>query len=252
MKPRRTAAPDGYTVLFTNYSGMAINLISFKQLPYDPTRDFAAVVAGVQSRASNAVGECRPAGQVHERIDRLRQGQSRQAFHRFRQYGRRRRLRRQSCSTSAPDSASIEVPYRSAAQLTQDVASGVNQVMMSFDRRLRLRSCSPAKFGRLAICPNSAFRACRTCRRCTTPCPALAMNGFFAIVAPAGTPPDVIAKLNHDIDQYLAAAEHSGTASCVRSRHRAAAARRKALRRPFAPSRISGEAVGKELNVEPQ
>jgi tripartite-type tricarboxylate transporter receptor subunit TctC len=37
------AAPDGYTMLFTNSSGMAINLISFKQLPYDPTRDFVAV-----------------------------------------------------------------------------------------------------------------------------------------------------------------------------------------------------------------
>src|SRR6516162_7246723 len=37
------AAPDGYTLLFTNTSGMAINLISFKRLPYDPTRDFAAV-----------------------------------------------------------------------------------------------------------------------------------------------------------------------------------------------------------------
>ena len=37
------AAPDGYTLLFTNSSGMAINLISFKKLPYDPTRDFTAV-----------------------------------------------------------------------------------------------------------------------------------------------------------------------------------------------------------------
>src|ERR1700693_4462194 len=37
------AVPDGYTLLFTNTSGMAINLISFKQLPYDPTRDFTAV-----------------------------------------------------------------------------------------------------------------------------------------------------------------------------------------------------------------
>src|SRR6201988_1720484 len=37
------AASDGYTVLFPTTSGMAINLISFKQLPYDPTRDFAAV-----------------------------------------------------------------------------------------------------------------------------------------------------------------------------------------------------------------
>src|SRR2546421_11453669 len=37
------AVPDGYTLLFTNTSGMAINLISFKQLPYDPTRDFTPV-----------------------------------------------------------------------------------------------------------------------------------------------------------------------------------------------------------------
>src|SRR5215831_999601 len=37
------AAPDGYTFLFTNTSGMAINLISFRQLPYDPTRDFTPV-----------------------------------------------------------------------------------------------------------------------------------------------------------------------------------------------------------------
>src|SRR5262245_21587777 len=37
------AQADGYTLLFTNTSGMAINPISFKQLPYDPTRDFTAV-----------------------------------------------------------------------------------------------------------------------------------------------------------------------------------------------------------------
>ena len=37
------ATPDGYTLLFTNTSGMAINLVSFKQLPYDPARNFAAV-----------------------------------------------------------------------------------------------------------------------------------------------------------------------------------------------------------------
>ena len=29
------------------------------------------------------------------------------------------------------------------------------------------------------------------------------MNGFFAIVAPVGTPPDIIAKLNHAIGEYL-------------------------------------------------
>jgi tripartite-type tricarboxylate transporter receptor subunit TctC len=37
------AAHDGHTLLFTNTSGMAINLVSFKQLPYDPTRDFTPI-----------------------------------------------------------------------------------------------------------------------------------------------------------------------------------------------------------------
>lgn len=36
---------DGHTLLFTNTSGMAINLVSSKQLPYHPTRDLTAVLA---------------------------------------------------------------------------------------------------------------------------------------------------------------------------------------------------------------
>src|SRR5215469_3980106 len=37
------AVPDGYTLLFTNTSGMSINPVSFKTLPYSPARDFTAV-----------------------------------------------------------------------------------------------------------------------------------------------------------------------------------------------------------------
>ena len=37
------AAPDGYTLLFTNTSGMSINPVLFKTLPYNPASDFTAV-----------------------------------------------------------------------------------------------------------------------------------------------------------------------------------------------------------------
>ena len=37
------SAPDGYTFLFTNTSGLATNPVSFKSLPYDPARDFTPV-----------------------------------------------------------------------------------------------------------------------------------------------------------------------------------------------------------------
>jgi tripartite-type tricarboxylate transporter receptor subunit TctC len=43
------AAPDGYTLLMTTSTTMAINVSVFKSLPYDPVKDFApvALVTGV-------------------------------------------------------------------------------------------------------------------------------------------------------------------------------------------------------------
>jgi tripartite-type tricarboxylate transporter receptor subunit TctC len=37
------APADGYTFLFSNTSGLAINPVSFKSIPYDPARDFTPV-----------------------------------------------------------------------------------------------------------------------------------------------------------------------------------------------------------------
>ena len=37
------AAPDGYTFIFTNTSGLATNPVTFKTLPYDPAKDFTPV-----------------------------------------------------------------------------------------------------------------------------------------------------------------------------------------------------------------
>jgi tripartite-type tricarboxylate transporter receptor subunit TctC len=124
------AASDGYTFLFTNTSGMAINLISFKQLPYDPTRDFAAV-AMVCSQAPQmvSVNTELPVQSLTQLIAHAKanRGKLSMAFDTTagaaafaaKLFNRR------------ADLGLVEVPYRSAAQMTQDVASGVNQVMMS-------------------------------------------------------------------------------------------------------------------------
>ena len=37
------AAPDGYTFLCANASGLTSNTVLFKSLPYDPTKDFTPV-----------------------------------------------------------------------------------------------------------------------------------------------------------------------------------------------------------------
>ena len=33
--------------------------------------------------------------------------------------------------------------------------------------------------------------------------PGIVMNGFFAVVAPDGTPPDIVRRLNREIGEYL-------------------------------------------------
>ncbi|HVU42308.1 MAG TPA: tripartite tricarboxylate transporter substrate binding protein, partial [Xanthobacteraceae bacterium] len=124
------AAPDGYTILFTNSSGMAINLISFKKLPYDPTRDFAAValvcdlapqMLSVNAKlpvsdvgALIAYGKANP-GKLSIAFDNTAGAAA---------FGAKLFNKRSGLGL-------VEVPYRSAAQASQDIAAGLNQVMMS-------------------------------------------------------------------------------------------------------------------------
>src|SRR6478672_8519807 len=124
------AAPDGYTLLFTNTSGLAINLISFKQLPYDPTKDFTAVAMvcnqGPQMISVNAELPVKTLSDLiaYAKANRGKLSIAFDTTAGAAAFGAKLFNRR-------ADLGLVEVPYRSAAQMTQDVASGVNQVMMS-------------------------------------------------------------------------------------------------------------------------
>jgi len=41
MQAVAKAPPDGYTLIFTSVTSLAINVSAYKSLPYDPIRDFA-------------------------------------------------------------------------------------------------------------------------------------------------------------------------------------------------------------------
>jgi len=195
------AAPDGYTLLFTNTSGMAINLISFKQLPYDPTRDFAAVALvcslGPQMLSVNAALDVASVADLIA-YAKANPGKLSIAF--------------DNTAGAAAFAAKlfnkraglglVEVPYRSAGQMTQDVASGVNQVMMSSIAAANA-VVQAGKVRRLAVTSGERFPGLPDLPSLRETVPGIVMDGFFAIMAPAGTPSDVISRLNHDIDQYL-------------------------------------------------
>src|SRR5690242_9421796 len=117
------AAPDGYTFLFTNTSGLATNLVTFKSIPYDPVKDFTPVAMvidfGPQLLSVNAD---LPAKTVSELIAYAKANPGKLSY------------AVDVTAGAAPFAARllnkrgnlgmVEVPYRSAAQMTQDVASG--------------------------------------------------------------------------------------------------------------------------------
>jgi tripartite-type tricarboxylate transporter receptor subunit TctC len=243
------AAPDGYTLLFTNTSGMAINLISFKQLPYDPTRDFTAVaVACNLAPQMLSVNAELPVTTVPELIAyaKANPGKLSIAFDNTAgaaAFGAKLFNKR-------VDLGLVEVPYRSAGQLTQDVASGVNQVMMSSIAAANA-VVQAGKVRRLAVTSDQRFPGLPDLPTLRETMPGIVMNGFFAVVAPAATPADIVARLNREIDKYLTApgtevrlltfglsTDGGGTPESSQA----------AIRK----EQEQWRAVGKELNVEPQ
>jgi tripartite-type tricarboxylate transporter receptor subunit TctC len=243
------AAPDGYTLLFTNTSGMAINLISFKHLPYDPTRDFAAVALacglGPQMLSVNAV---LPVSSVSELIAYANANPGRLSIA-FDNTAGAAAFAAKLFNKQA-DLGLIEVPYRSAAQVTQDVASGVNQVMMSSIAAANA-VVQTGKVRRLAVTSGRRFPGLPDLPSLHETVPGIIIDGFFAIVAPAGTPSEVIAQLNREIDRYLSGSdveERLLTLGLSTDGGGTPESTAQAIRK----EQEQWRAFGKELKVEPQ
>jgi len=146
--------------------------------------------------------------------------------------------------------ALVEVPYRSAGQLMQDVAGGINQVMMS-SITAALAVVQAGKVRPIAIASERRFPTMPDLPPIKDSVPGVAMNGFFAIVAPAGTPADVIAKLNHAIDEYLKGPDIQAkllTLGLATGGGGTPESTAQAIR----AEQDLWLALGKELNVEPQ
>ena len=243
------AAPDGYTLLFTNTSGLAINLISFKQLPYDPTRDFTPVAMvcslGPQMLSVNAE---LPVRSLTEFItySKANRGKLSMAFDTTAGAA----AFAAKLLNKRADLGLIEVPYRSAAQMTQDIAGGTTQVMMSSVAAARA-VVDAGKVRRIAITSAKRFPDLPDLPSVSETIPGVVMNGWFAVVAPTGTPPDVVQRLNREIDEYLKRPE-------VRQRLLSFGLATEGAGTPestgefFRQEQINWRALGKDLDIQPQ
>ena len=191
------SAPDGYTILLATSTTLAINPHLYRKLPYDPVRDFAPVALIARTPMVLVVHPSLPVKSVSDLVAlaRNRPGQL--------PYG--------SAGTGSPSFMSmemfkvatkidlIEVPYKGSGPADIDLLGG--QIAMMFQNT----SLNYVKSGRLRALAHTGEK-----RMVVAPTvPTLVELGFRnlvfyswqGVVAPARTPPDVVARLNVEIDR---------------------------------------------------
>lgn len=134
--------------------------------------------------------------------------------------------------------------------MTLDVASGINQVMMSSVAAAQ-SVVDAGKVRRIAITSTTRFRGLPDLPAVSETLPGVVMDGFFVVVAPAGTPPDIVARLNREIGEYLKGSE-------IQQRLISFGLATEGAGTPDSTAQFIREeqgrwrAVAKELNIQPQ
>ncbi|AMN44952.1 Bug family tripartite tricarboxylate transporter substrate binding protein [Rhodoplanes sp. Z2-YC6860] len=195
------SAPDGYTFLFTNTSGLATNPVSFQSLPYNPARDFTPVAMivdfGPQILSVNAEV---PVKSLPELIAYAKANPGKLSYAVDVTAGAAPIIARLFNKRAAL--GLVEVPYRSASQMVQDVASGVVPVLMS-SMAASNGMVQAGKIRRLAISSSQRFPPLPELPAINETVPGVTMDGWFVLVGPAGLPADIVQRMNREVGEFL-------------------------------------------------
>ena len=191
------AAPDGYTILVgTNSTNAALKFL-MKQLPYDQDKAFTPVAYLGSVPLMVAVNNDVPAKNLRELIDlaKAKPGETSVAYASTSQHVSSEML------ASMAGAKFNMVPYKAGPAAMTDLIGG--QVMVfTADFAVTVPQHKAGKIRGLAV--TSTKRAAAV-PELPTVNEALGLKdyeliAYFAVFAPAGTPPDVVAKLNQAIN----------------------------------------------------
>jgi tripartite-type tricarboxylate transporter receptor subunit TctC len=194
------ATPDGYTFLFATAAALVTNPYTFKSLPYDPIADFVQVGLVAKGPFIVLTHPSVPAKSLPElfAFDKANPGKLT-----FATDGPRNFSGILAAWLDKLGGANIvQVPYATMPQGVQDTLAGRVQVTI-----LAVPSAAPhIASGALRPLAVSSLRRLPNYPNISPigdSFPGIEMIGWFSIAAPANTPPDIVAKMNHELDKIL-------------------------------------------------
>ena len=195
------AAPDGYTLLLGNISTFAMAPSLYKKVNYDPVQSFAPITL-VNTSANVLVAHPSVPAATTQALIALAKAKPGQINYASAGSGTSPHLAAELFKSMAGVDL-VHVPYKGSPQALTDLLGGQTQIMFAslvsalpHIRQARLRALGVTSLKRAAALPDL---------------PAISEAGlrgydvsvWMGIVAPAGTPPAIIAQLNRQIAALL-------------------------------------------------
>jgi tripartite-type tricarboxylate transporter receptor subunit TctC len=200
-----SAAPDGYTLLFTTTGPLVFNKFIYKATPFDPAKDFTPIVKAADIPLLVAAHPSVPAKSLAELVAYARDNPGKLNYSTAGN-GSMGHLTAELLQRRA-GIRMTHVPYKGSAPALNDLIAGV--VNVSFDlaptyaqyvKDGRVRALAVTTRTRSPLMPDTATLAEQGVRD-------FEATGWNAFVGPAGLPAEVVQSVNAIVNRFIASDE---------------------------------------------
>ena len=194
------APPDGYTLLVTTNTPQAANVSLFKKLSYDPVNDFSPIVRLGTTSFMLMVKADYPAKNLKEFIS-YSKGKNQSAG-----YGSSGSQVSLSLLKQMAKLDVVEVPYKGIPQAVTDTLGG-SLAFTFVDLGNALGQLKGGKLRGLGVTSKARTPLAPDTPAIAEELPGYELIAWFALMAPAKTPPDIVQKLYEASGKALAKAD---------------------------------------------